>query len=208
MDALNAVAASLSRDSEVGNSGLVAPADGDITKRSSLLSMAGSRNIGEAGGLSNDLSSSRNSGLTNSLGSGGFNSGSGISSLSSGLGSGRSSGGLSSLTGSLSSGRSIGSLSSGRSSGLSSSGLGGGGGLGNYPSRSLIGSTAGNWPRGRSLSLSIDASMKVLRQALLFKSAQLRQQQQMSRARQNHEYLQTIGKRSAPSLQEDTDDER
>lgn len=63
---------------------------------------------------------------------------------------------------------------------------------------SLLGTGVSNYPggRGRGLSLSIDASMKVLRQALLFKSALLKQREQLSRARENHEYLQSIGKRS------------
>ena len=54
------------------------------------------------------------------------------------------------------------------------------------------GPTSGS--KGGSLSLSIDAPMNVLRRALLFQSAVLRQRAQMSRARQNQEYLQTIGK--------------
>ena len=72
-----------------------------------------------------------------------------------------------------------------------SSGSLGRGGLGMGRS-TLLGSRG----RGRGLSLSIDASMKVLRQALLFKSAMLKQRQQLSRARENNKYLQTIGKRS------------
>ncbi|XP_018022802.1 uncharacterized protein LOC108678823 [Hyalella azteca] len=68
------------------------------------------------------------------------------------------------------------------------------------PSRSLLmGKGPGMRGQGRGLSLSIDASMQVLRQALLFKSALLRQRQQLSRARQNQEFLQTIGKRSVRS---------
>ena len=43
------------------------------------------------------------------------------------------------------------------------------------------------------LSLSIDAPMNALRRALLFQSALLKQRNQMSRARQNHQFLQTIG---------------
>ncbi|KAF2355033.1 Corticotropin-releasing factor [Trinorchestia longiramus] len=88
-----------------------------------------------------------------------------------------------------------GSLSLGASSPIRSMSMGP-----NTPSRSLLlNKGAGMGGRGRGLSLSIDASMQVLRQALLFKSAMLKQRQQLSRARQNQEFLQTIGKRSAPA---------
>ena len=98
---------------------------------------------------------------------------------------------------------------------LSSNNLGGGNTLSRGLSSSLLGrgrgltgatslSGPGGLGRGRSLSLSIDASMKVLRQALLFRSALLKQREQMSRARQNQEILQTIGKRSAPPIQQST----
>ncbi|XP_068211253.1 uncharacterized protein [Palaemon carinicauda] len=57
------------------------------------------------------------------------------------------------------------------------------------------------WPHGFSrrrssgLSLSIDASMKVLREALYLEMARKKQRQQMQRARHNQELLTTIGKR-------------
>ncbi|XP_069982876.1 uncharacterized protein [Penaeus vannamei] len=58
-----------------------------------------------------------------------------------------------------------------------------------------------SWPTGLSrrrasgLSLSIDASMKVLREALYLEIARKKQRQQMQRARQNQELLTSIGKR-------------
>ncbi|XP_042879225.1 uncharacterized protein LOC122257760 [Penaeus japonicus] len=58
-----------------------------------------------------------------------------------------------------------------------------------------------SWPNGLSrrrasgLSLSIDASMKVLREALYLEIARKKQRQQMQRARQNQALLTTIGKR-------------
>ncbi|XP_047472983.1 uncharacterized protein LOC125027893 [Penaeus chinensis] len=58
-----------------------------------------------------------------------------------------------------------------------------------------------SWPTGLSrrrasgLSLSIDASMKVLREALYLEIARKKQRQQMQRARQNQALLTTIGKR-------------
>ncbi|XP_064101482.1 uncharacterized protein LOC135212068 [Macrobrachium nipponense] len=57
------------------------------------------------------------------------------------------------------------------------------------------------WPHGFSrrrssgLSLSIDASMKVLREALYLEMARKKQRQQMQRARHNQELLTSIGKR-------------
>lgn len=68
------------------------------------------------------------------------------------------------------------------------------------------------WPHGFSrrrtsgLSLSIDASMKVLREALYLEMARKKQRQQMQRARHNQALLTTIGKRDVQhQLQEDDD---
>ena len=53
--------------------------------------------------------------------------------------------------------------------------------------------------RGSGLSLSIDASLKVLREALYLEIARKKQQQHMARARHNNQLLETIGKRSVSS---------
>ena len=47
--------------------------------------------------------------------------------------------------------------------------------------------------RGAGLSLSIDASLKVLREALYLEIARKKQQENIARARQNKQILETIG---------------
>nr|WLV89614.1 diuretic-hormone-44 [Gecarcinus lateralis] len=58
-----------------------------------------------------------------------------------------------------------------------------------------------NFSRRRSsgLSLSIDASMKVLREALYLEIARKKQRQQLQRAQHNKALLNTIGKRDVAS---------
>ncbi|KAK4294621.1 hypothetical protein Pmani_032767 [Petrolisthes manimaculis] len=63
-----------------------------------------------------------------------------------------------------------------------------------------IGLNKRTWPHGFSrrrsgLSLSIDASMKVLREALYLEIARKKQRQQLQRAQHNKALLNTIGKR-------------
>ncbi|XP_037782679.1 uncharacterized protein LOC119579035 [Penaeus monodon] len=68
-----------------------------------------------------------------------------------------------------------------------------------------------SWPNGLSrrrasgLSLSIDASMKVLREALYLEIARKKQRQQMQRARQNQALLTTIGKRDVQKQARESD---